>query len=119
MAPVQVGSFCYADLASAAGAACAAQVPSSTVSGPNVVTLSCSGVSVAGNMVMQTSVAPVDGSASAVSYTVQVSPSFPPCSQSDVVAALTTVAVAMAVVYVSWWGYKRLSSLLLWGRGEV
>ena len=68
---------------------------------------------------MQTSVVPVDGSASAVQYSVQVAPAFAPCVQSDVMAAGITVAVAVAVALVLPWGYLKICRLLAWGRGEA
>lgn len=115
---VQVGAFCYVDQSAAAAAACAAHVPVSTLSGTNVVTLSCEGVSPAGGLLMRTSVAPVDGSASAVSHSVETAPSFAPCMQSDIVQAGIEVALAAAVVLVLPWGYTRINKLLSWGRGS-
>jgi hypothetical protein len=52
---VQVGSHCYADLVAAAGAACAAHVPTTTIvgtSGTSAVTLSCAGVTSTGKLQM-------------------------------------------------------------------
>ena len=118
MSSVQVGAFCYADLMAAGAAACAAQVPSVTVSGANVVALSCSGVSSAGGLLMMTSIAPADGSASAVSRTVETTPAFAPCVQSDVMNAGITVGVAIASALVLPWGYLKICKLLRWGRGE-
>lgn len=118
MASVQVGAWCYADSVAAANAACAAQIPATTISGANVVTLSCAGVTTSGDLQQATSIAPADGSASAVSYTVQTTPQFAPCDQADKMAALTTIAVALGVVLVMWWTYQRIAKALAWGRGD-
>lgn len=116
---VQSGFFCYADAVGAGKAACAAHVPSSVVVGGNVVTLSCSGVSDTGDLIMQTSVAPVDGSASGVISVVEVAPAYGDCTHDDIVQAGETVAGAVGAVVVLVWSYRRLAALLAWGRGEA
>lgn len=116
---VQVGSFCYADAAAGAAAACAAHSTSITVAGSNLVTVSCSGA-IDGKMQIVTMVSPVDGSTAGVSHLVEVAPDFPPCRQGEIMDALLVVAFAVLAVWMAGpWAYKRISALLNWGRGEA
>lgn len=115
---LQVGFWCYATQADAAAAACAAVVPSTTVSGGSVVTLSCSGVSAGGNIVMQTSAVPVDGSASAAVASVEQSVVFQPCVQPDYVSALELVFAAVLSAWAMWYGVKKVIDVLEWSRGD-
>lgn len=116
--PYQVGMWCYATPADAAAAACAGVVPSSSVSGASVVTLSCAGATPSGAMRMQASVAPVDGSASAVVSTVEAPVEFQPCKQSEWWDGAETVVVAAVAVLVPIWTYRQISRLLRWSRGD-
>lgn len=115
---VQVGWLCYADASAAAAAACAGHTPVTTVSGGNVVTLACSGA-VAGKLQMVASIAPVDGSASAVSRTIETEPTFAPCVMGDIVDAGLVIVLAVLVAFVGPWGYLQVCKMLRWGRGEA
>jgi len=116
---LQVGSLCYATQADAAAAACASVVPTSSVVGTSVVTLSCAGVNADGALLMQTSVSPIDGSTAAQVSEVAQPVVFSPCTQGDLVAALEVCIGAALGCWAIWWGGRKLLDLLSWGRGEV
>ncbi len=115
---LQVGALGYADAVAAAQAACSGHVPSATVAGGNVVQLSCVGTTTAGAMQMQTLVAPVDGSASAVATTLEMTPTFGPCVWGDYVVAWETIFVAVLLAWVGWYGVKKVNDMITWGRGS-
>ena len=118
MPSVQVGAFCYATPVAAAGAVCAAHVPSTVVVGGNVVQLSCAGVTPSGAVLMRTSVAPVDASASAVVSTLELSPSFAPCVWDDYAFAFEAVVSAVLLAWIGWYGVKKINDFLRSGRGS-
>lgn len=114
---LQVGSLCFADAVAAGQAACSAHVPSVTVAGGNVVQLSCAGVTSSGAMQMQTVVAPVDGSASGVTSTLELTPTFGACMWQDYVDAIYIVIPVALLAWLGWYGIKKINDQLKWGRG--
>ena len=118
MASVQVGAFCYADMAAAGAAACSAHIPTTTVAGSSLVSVSCGGVDAVGALQMRTAVSPLDGSSPAVVSTVLVSPAYGPCLQGDLVNAGIAVLLSLLVAWVAVHGVQRVIAMLRWGRGE-
>ena len=115
---LQVGPFCYADAQAAGSASCARFEPVTSVTDSAVRTVTCEGSNSDGSLNLRAVSAPPDGSASAVVATVVQPMAYAECTQGDVVQAVTTIGVAIAVVWVIWWGYSRVSKVLEWGRGE-
>lgn len=115
---LQVGAFCYATPVAAAAAACARHVPSVKVDGGNVVSLSCSGVTDVGGLVMSTSVVPVGSSASAVVSTSEYPMDFAPCLYPDFVEAVLAIFAALLALWAITYGPRQVLKLLAWGRGR-
>ncbi len=114
---LQVGFFCYATQADAAAAACAAHVPVVSVSGENVVVLSCAGTTSGGGLQMVSESSPLGGGP-VVSTTHELPVTFRPCMYSDVVAAGLLIAAALLALWGAVWGWRYLIRLIESYRSE-
>lgn len=114
----QVGSFCYASVVDAAGAACSRFVPVTSQNGNTVSTTSCTGVDASGNLLLsQVSTDITTNVSTTMNFSQMLS--FPPCSQGDVLTAFETIASPFLLLIITIITGKKILAWVGWNRGDV
>jgi hypothetical protein len=107
---VQVGSYCYATTADAAGAACSIFVPITTIGSDEVVrTLSCAGNNGDALQIVLTKTHPTSGYLGDTWMTQYMT--YPPCTEqlkTDAYLAIFGAALSAVVICYSLWRVYRL-----------
>ena len=114
---LQVGPFCYASVADAAGAACSSFVPVTSQNGNIVSTTTCTGSDSSGNLLFQQVNTDTSTNISTVQNFSQLL-AYPSCSQGDYVAAVETIAGPLLLVIVTVITGRKILQWVGWSRGD-